>query len=578
MKKIITFLLFCLVVIICKSQGIPDDPFLPWAEVININNTSGSIVIKGTDYANNMNRRYHINVGMGRILVSGTVKSENQDVLKIYETDPSFNSAIYMESFSGSESFSYISESNEGVLIIEIITNSSLAGEVFEGFVISYEKYEGSAQLFPEHVTISSNLNKPNLMVRNTTFRSLGNVANREVDYNNALVMLENGINQQKLAMTTNKIHSNNYLSFASSYAMYFNSNGGYTFTSPVSTNTKPFEITSDGKININSPLSSNTDYRLNMKIKGEQWEGFTGFWDDSKEYGMTLGNGGSNIGGDWFGSLSSHTKDKGNALYIFGNNKYDGERLDRGIIIIDGRRNSTKATGTEKVIDFWSGWGNRLAHIDAEGTFVAKTNVEAKGNIIANDTIKGQAASVQKLMAHNARIVADLEVSKLIAVETQVEVANVEVLNAIELKVNNQLEAKGGILTTEVLVKNIEEWPDYVFSDDYQLKTLSEVESFINANHHLPEIPSAVDIKEAGVNLAEMNKLLLKKVEELTLYSIELEKEVKRQDLLRQSVEAEVEKVESLELKVVELSEEKRVMSEELEERLAKLEALLTK
>ncbi len=109
----------------------------------------------------------------------------------------------------------------------------------------------------------------------------------------------------------------------------------------------------------------------------------------------------------------------------------------------------------------------------------------------------------------------------------------------------------------------------DFVFEDNYHLKDLSEVEAFIKANKHLPEIPSAAEMEMAGVNLAEMNKLLLMKVEELTLYSIELEKEVKRQ-------KAEVEKVESLELKVEELSEDRRRVTE-LEERLAKLEALVT-
>ncbi len=100
----------------------------------------------------------------------------------------------------------------------------------------------------------------------------------------------------------------------------------------------------------------------------------------------------------------------------------------------------------------------------------------------------------------------------------------------------------------------------DFVFEDNYQLKDLSEVEAFIKANKHLPEIPSAKEMEEAGVNLAEMNKLLLMKVEELTLYSIEQEKKIEARD----------EKVESLELKVEELRK--------MEERLVKLEELLSK
>jgi hypothetical protein len=69
----------------------------------------------------------------------------------------------------------------------------------------------------------------------------------------------------------------------------------------------------------------------------------------------------------------------------------------------------------------------------------------------------------------------------------------------------------------------------DFVFEDNYHLKDLTEVEAFIKTNKHLPEIPSATEMEEAGVNLAEMNKLLLMKVEELTLYSIEQEKKIEK-------------------------------------------------
>ncbi len=66
---------------------------------------------------------------------------------------------------------------------------------------------------------------------------------------------------------------------------------------------------------------------------------------------------------------------------------------------------------------------------------------------------------------------------------------------------------------------------PDYVFEKDYKLNSLDHVERYINQNKHLPEIPSAKEIKEKGLDLAEMNLKLLKKVEELTLYSIKQEK-----------------------------------------------------
>ncbi|MBS1538654.1 MAG: hypothetical protein JST20_13005, partial [Bacteroidetes bacterium] len=59
-----------------------------------------------------------------------------------------------------------------------------------------------------------------------------------------------------------------------------------------------------------------------------------------------------------------------------------------------------------------------------------------------------------------------------------------------------------------------------------YNLRSLNEVETFIKANGHLPEIPSETEVKDKGVNIAEMQAKLLQKVEELTLYVIELKKE----------------------------------------------------
>ncbi len=74
--------------------------------------------------------------------------------------------------------------------------------------------------------------------------------------------------------------------------------------------------------------------------------------------------------------------------------------------------------------------------------------------------------------------------------------------------------------------VKVYVDWADFVFEKDYDLPTLDEVEKFIINNGHLKEIPSAGDVKSNGIELGEMNKLLLQKIEELTLYTIGLKKD----------------------------------------------------
>lgn len=68
---------------------------------------------------------------------------------------------------------------------------------------------------------------------------------------------------------------------------------------------------------------------------------------------------------------------------------------------------------------------------------------------------------------------------------------------------------------------------PDYVFEPEYKLATLREVESFTQANKHLPDVPSAAEIKAGGLDLTEMNLTLLRKVEELTLHAIAQEKRI---------------------------------------------------
>ncbi|MFH7017610.1 hypothetical protein [Flavobacterium sp. FlaQc-47] len=71
---------------------------------------------------------------------------------------------------------------------------------------------------------------------------------------------------------------------------------------------------------------------------------------------------------------------------------------------------------------------------------------------------------------------------------------------------------------------------PDYVFANDYKLKSLQEVEQYIKQNNHLPEIPSAQEIEKNGLMLAEMNMNLLKKIEEMTLYMIEQNNKIEKQ------------------------------------------------
>lgn len=90
----------------------------------------------------------------------------------------------------------------------------------------------------------------------------------------------------------------------------------------------------------------------------------------------------------------------------------------------------------------------------------------------------------------------------------------------------SHRLAVEGSIGAREIKVEATG-WSDFVFENDYDLRTLEQVEEHIKENGHLPEIPSEAEVNENGINLGEMNAKLLQKIEELTLYLIEQNKKI---------------------------------------------------
>ena len=93
-----------------------------------------------------------------------------------------------------------------------------------------------------------------------------------------------------------------------------------------------------------------------------------------------------------------------------------------------------------------------------------------------------------------------------------------------------------GKLIATEVRVQPTASWPDYVFGKDYKLMSLDELETKINADKHLPNIPTATEVKENGIMLGDMQTKAMEKIEELTLYLIDLGKQNKE---LKKEIEA---------------------------------------
>ncbi len=105
------------------------------------------------------------------------------------------------------------------------------------------------------------------------------------------------------------------------------------------------------------------------------------------------------------------------------------------------------------------------------------------------------------------------------------------------------KLYAEGGIVCSSAQVK-VDAFPDYVFKDDYELKSLAEVEAYIQENGHLEHMPTEDEVLANGMDVGMINVKLLEKVEELTLYTIAQEKQIEDQE---EKMVAQDEKIDLL-------------------------------
>ncbi|MEX1190874.1 MAG: hypothetical protein WEA99_02790 [Brumimicrobium sp.] len=116
------------------------------------------------------------------------------------------------------------------------------------------------------------------------------------------------------------------------------------------------------------------------------------------------------------------------------------------------------------------------------------------------------------------------------------------------------------GYVYARKIITTLNPFPDYVFSSDYNLLSLPELRKYIANNNHLPNMPSADEIKEKGADLGEINRLLVEKVEELTLYTLELEERLAELETENSSVNEKTalnERINRLEAMLEQLIEE---------------------
>jgi len=126
---------------------------------------------------------------------------------------------------------------------------------------------------------------------------------------------------------------------------------------------------------------------------------------------------------------------------------------------------------------------------------------------------------------------------------QTRLDVAGNVRIGNVTTPDGYSLYVENGILTERVRVAskdNPVEWADYVFEEDYALNSTEEVETFIKENQHLPNVPSAKEVGEKGVDIVEMDATLLRQIEELWLHTIQQNKRIQE---LEKQLEGKSEK-----------------------------------
>lgn len=118
--------------------------------------------------------------------------------------------------------------------------------------------------------------------------------------------------------------------------------------------------------------------------------------------------------------------------------------------------------------------------------------------------------------------------------------------VNTSDLPDGYVMSIDGAAIAESITVQISDVWPDYVFSEKYDLMDLAALRQYLQKHKHLPNIPSAKEVSQDGIDLGEMDVRLLRKIEELTLYTIDQEKRLKQQAELIESLRLQQEKLKN--------------------------------
>jgi hypothetical protein len=168
----------------------------------------------------------------------------------------------------------------------------------------------------------------------------------------------------------------------------------------------------------------------------------------------------------------------------------------------------------------------NQYRHLmyDNEGTLTIDPGYANGNDLLAvkgDETISGDERVLGKLMVGTNTTISGTEI---VAIDGKVRIGDPLITNSNYSSA--MLSVEGLIICNRAVVK-VNEWQDKVFDPSYKLMSIDKVNEYVTKHRHLPDIPAEKEVLDEGISIGEMNALLLKKIEELTLYTIELNKRV---------------------------------------------------
>jgi hypothetical protein len=188
---------------------------------------------------------------------------------------------------------------------------------------------------------------------------------------------------------------------------------------------------------------------------------------------------------------------------------------------------------------------GGNLLTLSNPGTGLFLTTSESRLAFVKNDVLKGSVSTRDNNFVVEA-VSPGLLILRTGGADRMTIASNGNVGIGTGAVTGARLAVAGQVLATQVKVQAQSNWPDYVFEENYDLMSIDELGQYVKSQKHLPGLPSALDLEKAeGVELGEMQRLTIEKVEELTLYILELKL---RSDELSNENAALRSRIESLE------------------------------